>query len=121
MGKDSPTLYSHIIIHYQSALESQGRDLEARAVEKCCLLVCSIIQYIFLYAQEHLPRDASIYSGPGLPTSMTNTENVPQACSQACLVEASFQLSPSSYETFAYVRLIKTQVIPITETKMTFL
>lgn len=67
----------------------------------------------------YMPRDTNIYTGPGLRTSMTNTGNIPQACSQASLMEASFQLSPSSYETLAYVRFRKTLVIPITETKMT--
>lgn len=62
---------------------AHGRGLnagtEAEAIEEGCAT-----QFLS-YTQDHLPRRATVHSRvgcshPGPPTSITNQENVPQAC-----------------------------------------
>ena len=58
----------------------QGRNLEAEAMEGCCLLVAlhSLLSLLSYRTQNHQPRDAPTHNGLAPPSLITNLKNVLQ-------------------------------------------
>lgn len=75
----------------EASAGTQGRNLdaetEAEAKGGCCLQACSP-----WVATTYLPKDGTTPSGPGLPTSIINQENINQDLSIGNLMEAFPQL-----------------------------
>lgn len=71
---------AHVSWH-EGSLETQGRSLEVETETEATsllLMVCSV--WIRIQPKTHLPRGGSAHSSLGLPKSVTNQENAPEAC-----------------------------------------
>lgn len=69
------------------------RSLKQKPTEEAAYLLTSGCSAALLNtAWAHLPKDDTVHTGPGYPTSIRNQDNAPQTRPQAHLMEAVLQL-----------------------------
>lgn len=78
-----------IVEESQCRTQPGVKIIEAESPEECGSYFVPYGSFSFMFdtTQDHLPRDCTAHSELGLLSSITNQENVPQACPQANLME----------------------------------